>query len=675
MNGRKGHPDELVQYIFRPGWSLLEDEKLWREALDFAEMTGADAIMAFNAHGEMPPHPPLDELPPRIALLADRLAEVRRRGMIPMLNYFVTLGHGEAKPASGMAYFQPVVDGFGNAVQGCACPLDPAFQQYMVDAFSLHATGLDVESIWIDDDFRLYGREGAVTLQCFCPLHLEQFAQKAGRSYKREELIELLLDYRDPKRDIRRLWFEIQGESLVRMAKLLRDAVAAADPDIALGIMVPPVDYNYFSGRDLNKELYALKGAGRDPWLRSGGGFYRDERPLDLLDKLIQVADPLPAMLTAPVRLCSEIENYPFVPGLKSAQVLVLEMYLNTISTNGLLTLSVHDSFLGLHDKFGHVAATVPAVKPYLRQVAQTALGKKRRGASLPFPKNLAEVGCLGAASFIPQWNHNLARLGISQAPTDASPVIMTGSVPELYSETELRAMLECGAILDPEAYLRLQERGLLDDCPIRVSFEPFQAKVQCERILTEQAPDWIREKNLVVRWHVTYNTAHTVQASDGSDVWSCLYDTEGVVLSCGVVVAEFPYRVAVMTHTGQPMKEIGRQWLMQQVISYLTQGDCPAMVEGVLEMYPIWWEGGDESGHEAMMGLCHFSLERYPAVDLWLPGERNIQSIERLERNGEWTTALYTMSAHSSGGSRITLTGSSVPEPLSYETFRIRWS
>lgn len=668
------HQEDCVQYIYRPGWTLLENESLWNEALDFAEKTGADAIMAFNAHGEMPPHPPLEELPQRVALLGERFAEVRRRGMIPMLNFFVTLGHGEAKPAAGMGHFQPIVDGFGKAVQGCACPLDPLFQQYIVQSFSLYAEGLDVESIWIDDDFRLYGREGAETLQCFCPLHLEQFARQAGQSYGREELIGLLLNHRDPQRDIRRQWFEVQGESLVGLAKLLQGAVKDANPDIALGIMIPPVFYNYFSGRKLNEELQALQGDGRVPWLRTGGGFYRDERPLDLLDKVIQVADPLPAMLTVPVRLCSEIENYPFVPGLKSAQVLALEMYLNTISTNGLLTLSIHDSFLGLHDISGNVAMTVPSVKPYLRQVARTASGKRRRGASMPFPPNLAEFGELGSELLIPQWNHNLARLGIPQAPTDASPVILTGSVPELYSKGDLREMLERGAILAPEAYIRLQELGLLRDCPIRVTKEPFKSKVQTERILTDRAPEWLRGKNLAVRWHVSYQTGYTVQAMEGAEMWSCLYDTEGVALSSGVAVAEFPYRVAVMTHMGLPMKERGRQWLMQQVIAFLSQGDCPAMIENVLEMYPIWWEGCGDAGDEAMMGLCHFAMERYSTVDIWLPGERSMRVLERLERNGEWTAASCTISAHAGGGQRITLTEASVPEPLSYETFRIRW-
>ncbi|RAV23302.1 hypothetical protein [Paenibacillus contaminans] len=663
---------ELVQYIYRPGWTLLENETLWKEALDFAEKTGADAIMAFNAHGEMPPHPPLEELPQRVALLAERFAEVRRRGMIPMLNYFVTLGHGAAKPAAGMEHFQPVVDGFGHAVQGCACPLDPVFQQYMVQSFSLYAEGLDIESLWIDDDFRLYGREGAETLQCFCPLHLKQFAHKVGRSYERGELIRLLLDHREPQRELRRQWFEVQGESLVRLAKLLRDAVTAANPDIALGMMIPPVYYNYFSGRKLNEELHALYVEGRTPWLRTGGGFYRDERPLDLLDKVIQVADPIPSMLTEPVRLCCEIENYPFVPGLKSAQALALEMYLNTISTNGLLTLSIHDSFLGMHDISGNVAKMLPAVKPYLRQVALTASGKRRRGASLSFPPNLAEIGELGSESFIPQWNLNLARLGIPQAPTDASPVILTGHVPELFSEGELRKMLERGAILSPETYVRLQELGLLLDCPIQVTKEPFKSKVQTERILTDGAPEWLRGKNLAARWHVTYQTEYTVQALEGAEMWSCLYDTEGVALSCGVAVAENPYRVAVMTHTGLPMKERGRQWLMQQAIAFLTHGDCPAMVENVLEMYPIWWEASDEDGVEAMLGLCHFAMESYDTVTLWLPGERSIRSIERLERSGEWTAAACTITVHESGGQRITLTDASVPKPLSYETFRI---
>ncbi|MFC5470989.1 hypothetical protein ACFPPD_20075 [Cohnella suwonensis] len=658
-----------VQYILRPGLPLLEDDALWREVLTFAKSTKVDAIMAFNAHGEMPPHPELHEIRERIGLLSERFAEIRRHGMVPMVNYFVTLGHGEAKPAANMGSFQPIVDGFGNRVMGCACPLDPAFQTYICEAFRLHAE-LDADSIWIDDDFRLFSREGAETLQCFCDLHLKLFARKAGRRYSRDELIGLLLEHEWSNREIRRLWFAVQGESLLQLVHKLREAVVAVNPEMGMGMMITSIANHYFSGRDLNAEMQALQTTAlQRPWLRTGGGYWNDERPLDLLSKLIQVVDPFPAILQAPARLCCEIENYPFVPGIKSARSLALEMYINTISTNGLLTLSINDFFLGIHDPSGNVTKMLPAMKPYLEQVAQAAEGKKRRGASLPFPPNLVEVGELAAEQFSPHWNINLARLGIPQAPTDAAPTILVGKTVSLFADEQLDRVLRQGAILDPEAYILLREKGFLADCPIHVVREKLKNKVQTEKVTADHAPAWLKGKNLAARWHVSYNTAFTVHAQEGAEVWSILYDTEGSALSAGVVVTSGTYRIAVVPHTGQPMKEAGRQWLYQQIMSFVTNRRFPVMVEDILEIYPVWWEGD----HEALLGLCCFGSEQFPLLRLWLPGRDAIQSVEQLDRSGSWKKVAHAeYSSHSDGGIRLVLTGGSVPEPYSFETFRL---
>jgi hypothetical protein len=663
--------EKNVMYLFRPGWTIVSDDALWNDALDFAVRAGADAVLAFNEHFQTPPHPDLDRVRKHAAILKRRFADVRAHGLSPHINYFVTLGHAAAKPASTMNMYQEIIDGNGNQVLGCLCPLDTAFQQYICEAYRIYAEECNADTIWIDDDFRLYDREGSETLQCFCDLHLDMFAERVGKRYEREELMGLLVEHGKPDRELRREWFAMQGETLVQLIDKLRESVLSANPNTGMGIMIPHVPVNFLSGRDLNKEFTALATAAHPaPWVRTGGGFYTDERPLDLLEKVIQVADPIPAIVDVPALICCEIENYPFIQGKKSAHALGLEMYMNAISGNGLLSFSIQDGYLGMPFVTDAVENTITGMKPYIQALTNEKEGMVRKGVSVPYPKNRIEIGELERDKLTPYWNFNMARLGIAQAPTDATPVILSGQIVELYERVELERMLEKGAILDAEAYYLLQQRGILADCPIVLKKEPFATKVQMEKISVGHAPSWIKDRMIPTRWHVWFNTEYTIGAGEGAEVWSALFDTEGLPVSAGVVVADRPYRIAVVPYTGQPLRELGRQWLLQQVVNYVSMASLPVMVERILELYPVWYD----NGAEAVLGLSFFGLENYPNVDLWLPGHQSVVSMERLERSGEWVQADYEVTSHPDGGIRITLTQDSVPAPLSFETFRLKF-
>ncbi|MNH93072.1 hypothetical protein D3C73_456630 [compost metagenome] len=101
-------------------------------------------------------------------------------------------------------------------------------------------------------------------------------------------------------------------------------------------------------------------------------------------------------------------------------------------------------------------------------------------------------------------------------------------------------------------------------------------------------------------------------------------------------------------------------------MLNYVAQGKYPAMIEGVLNYYPVWWEGGNED----LLGISNFGLEHFPQLTLWLPADKEIASIRQLNRKGEWKQADYILAAHPYQGQRVTLQTTSVPGPLSYETF-----
>lgn len=215
----------------------------------------------------------------------------------------------------------------------------------------------------------------------------------------------------------------------------------------------------------------------------------------------------------------------------------------------------------------------------------------------------------------------------------------------------------------------------MMEDCPIRVEKgdDIPQSYLVFEKIHTPRAPEWLKDKDMVSWVWIPVHTEYQIIADPGAEAWSALYDNLGMMRSAGVVVSEYPYRIAVVAHEGSMLKETGLQWLYQQILAYVSRGEYPAMVELGVNMYPVWWEG-DKLAKEAILGLTNFSLESYPSLDLWIPTERKLSSLEILSREGIWKEAQYTATEHPNGGIRLTLKGRSVPEHVSFETFRVKF-
>lgn len=660
-----------AQYILRPLLPIVQDDGLWASFMDYAKSIRADGVMAFNLLFESN-HPDLETLRERLPLFAKRFAEVRAAGMSPMINYFITFGHQERLPTKNAERFAGLVDGHGQVSTGRPCPLCPEFRQYITEAYAMFAS-LDIDAIWIDDDFRLISRTR--TFQCFCDSHLRAFVERTGVPRSRQEVMDALmkepLACTEEELELRGGWRTFQEDVLVGLAGAIRDACAAANPRIAMGLMTNNLSSVLLNGRHLDAEIRALRTAAQpEPWIRLGGATYTDEHATGILHACVMF-DSMASMIGEPCRISSEIEQYPWNIGGKSARALALELYLLTVTVGPRLTLSINDGFLGFDDVSGNYRKTLPALKPYLQAVADAIHCKKRRGASLPLPSDpLPTAGMDLKKGISVAWNQALARIGIPLSGKAPAPVLITLQEAVAYPEEALLERMSGGAIVTSEAWYRLQERGMLRQCPIRVekvpNGQPYLWPV--ERVTASWAPDWLREKGLA--WIVPMHNQYRIVAEDGAEVWSALYDNLGGRLTDGVVVAREPYPLAVVPHTGDNLKETGRQWLYQQLIARLCGGEAPAMVERGVNLYPVWWEGQSE----AIVGLTNFSLEKYPSIPLWIPTKRTLFGVEQLGSDGVWGPADWTAADHPDGGIRLTLREASAPEGVSFATYRLTW-
>jgi hypothetical protein len=669
-------PDDRVRYVLRPGYGALTDDVLWGRLLDFASTTGMDSAAVFNLGRREAAQPERADITRRLELFARRFADLRALGISAQVNYFCTLGHWPQLTSELGRSFTPFTDAHGTTFEGCPCPLDPEFVAYITWCYAQFAA-LEVEAVWIDDDFRPGGRGSRLDLGCFCTRHLAAFNQRAGTELRADEIVSVLC--RPPGRcsaDDQRLrltWRAVSQAALTGLARAIRDACVAANPTVAMGLMTNDATAVLHFARDLDAEVAALTTSdGRGPLVRYGGAAYTDERPLDLLTAT-HGFDVLAALITRPHRPASEIEQFSWTVGAKSARALRLEMATLTATIGGDHTLSTNDPRLGLDDLAGTYRATLGPFKAFLTALRGETAGLRRAGVSQPLTADPAvNLRYDLTTSRSLRRNVALGEIGIPLAPGDPAVVVVALEDVDAHDDGTVEDWAARGAIFSSAAYHRARvERGLLADCPIEVEpVEPLpHAYFASERVTTERAPSWLRGRDAITYSWRPIDIGFTLTARDGAEAWSELRDNLDRPRTAAVVVANNGgYRLAVTVHTGADLKDNARQWLYQELVTELGAGAAGATVALVPAIYPVWWHGADR----ALLCLSNFGLEDFPELTVDLPGATDVHAIERLGADGAWipSTARVEDAAR---GSRLVLHGADVPQHLEFAAFRMK--
>jgi len=471
---------EEARYLVRLYHPALATDDRLEQALDFVRRCRADGVLLFEASYDMDPAllTP-DTLRQRFA----RLKEVvpRFRAVVPAvhINVMITMGHVDAGCARPERFpFQFQVDEYGNLSRSSACPLDPAFLDYVTELYRMAAECLQPSSgegsdvVWVDDDVRFWGHD-VPGLTCFCPHHLAAMRERTGRPWTREELVAALRDANaDP--DLRKIWFDLQEEAIAGLAHVIERAVHQVAPQLRIGLMTVGTAPHATEGRHTDPLLRALLGpqGGRAgspfrPLIRPGAGFWNDWTPAAVVDKAEDTARQI-SFLGADVQAVAEVENHPYTPFGKSERVLALELALDVLAGMPDLSLNLLSSMAGagpLEPEGSDYAGFLVCQRPFLDALARERAGKVRRGIGIAASEDYARHVRLDGSSLTgwlePRpWEAMLARAGLPVGRPDQAPHWIAGQVARALSDGELARYLQEGAVLDPIAAQVLVERG-----------------------------------------------------------------------------------------------------------------------------------------------------------------------------------------------------------------------
>jgi hypothetical protein len=451
---------------FRIGTALwLTDDRFEDLLRYFKRFPGMTDELTFFTSETHPPLP-LEVMEQRAARLARLMPRVRQLGMKAGINVLSTMGHHEENlPHSLQAPWQRVMDIEGRVSQGSFCPAQPELIDYARKIYTAMAKA-SPDFIWLDDDIRLAGH-GPVRLTCFCDLCLRNFSRESGRAFTRQTL-PAAFDSGPMEERLawRRRWLEHNRLTIDRLFGAIEQAVHAVNPGLSLGFMTGD---RFWEGYDFAGWARTLAGPGKAPvrW-RPGGGFYSDEKPIDLVDKANAIGRQVAALPQDVILIQSEIENFPYQRLRKAAHTTVVEAAADIAagSTGSAFNvLTMHPDPL---DEYLPLGRRIAGSREF-HQLLQRTFGRSKTEGLWPAWNRDLQIAVNPGGEWLASGRmplaepYTLGEIGIPIAYDAAgrSAAALSRSAPFAFTKDELREFFRGGVLMDVEAWQAMEQRGL----------------------------------------------------------------------------------------------------------------------------------------------------------------------------------------------------------------------
>jgi len=433
----------------------------WEDCLHLCKKIGIHQVFLvanLMANGDSPS---IEDFRQDAAVLKDRMALFRNAG-IGVAYWGGSLGHGMQEAYSHG--FQEIVGSSLRPAPGQYCPLDIHFQTYLCKVYSLMAeTGVDM--LILDDDFRQHWH--ADPIGCFCPLHVQEFAQRTGRQWSAGELVQEVLSGKPTL--WRKPWLEMMGDSLYQLAEKLEQAVHAVNPLARIGLCSVTTHWSS-EGVRMPELLKRLAGATR-PFLRTISAPYWSKEPHHA-GWIAEYACLQKQWLSeTDVEIVAEGDTFPHNRFYTSATMLhAYHQGLRAQSFPGMLNYILSYSLMP-HHEWGYANKLIQQREHY-EAITRFIPADYRTLGIRPYytpynfehfvmPDSMPEAG----STYWPDEPYTLqylSRLGIPMTYSEeAGPLLISGYNGVGLSNENLEKLLDQGALLDGVAASWIVERGI----------------------------------------------------------------------------------------------------------------------------------------------------------------------------------------------------------------------
>lgn len=464
---------QVVQWMSEVRYSALLDM--------FDHYKGVTDQITFFTSATHAPTPP-DEFKRRMGILNKRMEQARQRGYRTGINILTTIGHhNENLENSLKGHYTPMTNIAGDVCHGTFCPNDPHMQEYIRKLY-VYMAEVNPDYIWIDDDIRF--AHMPIGYGCFCDHCLKIFEKETGMRYTRESLRSAMDEGTESEKlSIRKAWLQHNRNTISQLLKLIDATVHSVNPDISLGFMTGD---RFYEGYDFDNWADILSGEGYNRVLwRPGGGYYDDHINNHLFLKIHSVGRQVALLPQTVVQIESEIENFPWQPLNKAANITAFEScaYIAAGSTGTAYNvLSGYDEPL---DQYAPLLKRLQEVRPFCDLMARTLGRSHLAGIQTFWNKNSYITGNLKDGNWLgsgfPVVVHEFYETGLPACYSNehAQVTILGRDNVMALSKEDITRLLSGGVYTDALTLKRLNEMGFGDLTGFEVTGEKREDQIE----------------------------------------------------------------------------------------------------------------------------------------------------------------------------------------------------
>ncbi len=450
-----------------------------------------------------------------------------------------TLSGGKYRP------FQCIMDCDGGKTYA-SCPLDPAFVKDFCDKIVACAKRAHPSIIFFEDDYTLSNHGGLNSMRgCFCPLHLAEYAKRAGKAYTAADIAAMFRKPTAENAALRRQFAMLSRDSLESLARSIRAAIDTVDPSIR--VCLCQSGYTDMDGDSTETIARAFAGGTRPMVRIFGAAYFNENAPCSLPVNLAHTFWSA-HHIGRDIELIHETDPYPHTRFYNSSLFLISELA-GAIMAGA--TGSYYYCTQYSDDPMGDDGYARRLVEYRRRLEIARDLRSAMRPCGVRAVYTPAEVYMMRAsaknvsAGMLPVQAYFLGKMGFPMTMAEDAPVAMlVGQTPAHLSDGELRKLLSGGLFVDAEAALILAKRGFSEFMGCAPAEEPAGMLYNYEMICPaagcrsrgRKLYNRKTESLTYIGWTPKKSAIAELKPAAGAEVWSALYDMDDKFVSPATV-------------------------------------------------------------------------------------------------------------------------------------------
>ena len=330
----------MLRYGMEPG--LNEQERLANLLAFCRQAKISDVMFFYNCEELNRGHYTPEELDSWLDLIARMKPVLAAEGITASINPWSTLLHTDRgrKLRPGQD-FTLMVDPQGRQATAVACPACDRFLEYLAWQYRTCAEKVQPNVLWVEDDFRLHNHHPLEWGGCFCDRHMAMYSALAGKKLNREEFVAGVLAP-GSVHPYRKIWLDVALQTMLQVARTIRDAVMAVSPQTRLGLMTSDPAVHCAEGRDWPAIFTAFK-TEKDPFIRIHLPCYTECTSQDYGVNFARVSRQVRHLTPDWVHNYGELENFPFSRLSTSLRFSQMQLETNALLDSKGITLDIFD--------------------------------------------------------------------------------------------------------------------------------------------------------------------------------------------------------------------------------------------------------------------------------------------------------------------------------------------